>query len=206
MTNLPTGMIRVTNNLARGVASLSGRANRLARGHTNDFINMPPGQYVTTWSAVPFYETPAPQTNVLDPESILQIEGIYTFPDLNSNGMSDPWELAFFDEISFERDCYSDFDLDGFTDCAEFAAGTDPTNPSSILRLQPPTLVITGSSKLFFRWGTVPGRLYELQGTRDFNGWIPLSLRLQATTTNLSTLIPLPEEFDPDKFRVEVWP
>lgn len=49
--------------------------------------------------------------------------------DSDGDGLPDTWELLFFG--GFGRDGSGDFDGDGFTDAEEFAAGTDPTDPTS---------------------------------------------------------------------------
>src|SRR5205823_11864599 len=52
--------------------------------------------------------------------------------DADGDGMADDWELAYFGDLS--RDGAADFDGDGSTDLAEFRAGTNPADNSSVFR------------------------------------------------------------------------
>ena len=105
------------------------------------------------------------------------------------------------------RNCQTDYDGDGFSDCAEFIAGTNPTLASSYLRLPPPT-VLAGINKLVFQWQTVPGRIYQLQGYNfEAQMWVPShSGWLQATGGTLSKTISAPDQTEPYLFRLEVRP
>ena len=67
-------------------------------------------------------------------------------------------DLAYFGNLN--RDGSGDFDNDGFSDRAEFLAGTDPTDASSLLRLLPPQLA-GGSTTV--QWQGVAGKTYRLQ-------------------------------------------
>ena len=46
-------------------------------------------------------------------------------PDNDGAGMDDDWELRHFARLA--RDGTGDFDADGFTDLAEFGAGSNPS-------------------------------------------------------------------------------
>jgi hypothetical protein len=54
--------------------------------------------------------------------------------DSDADGLPDQWELAHFGNLS--RDGRADFDLDGFTDAQEFAAGTNPLLDTDYLRIE----------------------------------------------------------------------
>lgn len=207
VSNILPGNIIVTNNLSQARATLAGPTPRNANGHYTNFAGMLPGQYVATWNPVQYYFTPPPQTNLLHQQTVIEFAGIYTFPDENENGMSDTWEQQFFGEISFTRTCATDTDNDGFPDCAEFAAGTNPIQANSFLRLGAPSFQAP-ISKLLFQWNSSPGRIYQVQGTRDGETWVPFSSWIRATTGNTSVLTPVPDEdnSDPFLFRLEVQP
>jgi hypothetical protein len=207
VSNLPPCTIDITNNLAQATVSVTGRANRIGRGYSTVFNGLPPGRYVVTWSAVPYYQTPQAQTNVLEENGLLMLEGLYTFSDLNSNGISDAWETAFFGNVSPLRTSLTDSDNDGSTDYAEFMAGTNPNLAGSRLYLLTPMLLANTNKPLLFRWPAVPGRIYQLQGTYDLSTWTPThDSWLQATTGTLSTNVSLPDLFEPYIFRLEVRP
>jgi hypothetical protein len=80
-------------------------------------------------------------------------------PDNDHDGMDDDWELAYFN--SLDRNGSGDLDADGQTDKAEFAAGTDPTNTGSTLRVR--TITVLGGAGTKVEWDTAPGRSYRVQ-------------------------------------------
>ena len=204
ITNIAPGTISVSNNLAQARVTLAGPTTRSAMGVATNFHGLPPGRYTAAWNAVQDYISPPRQTNDLESGGLLEITGLYTFADANNNGMSDTWEQRFFGNISPTRTCVSDTDNDGFPDCAEFRAGTDPTRANSFLRLNPPTL--QPGYKLLFQWPAVPGRIYQVQGTRDGENWVPMANWIQPTTGNGSVLTFVPDDSEPFLFRVEVRP
>jgi subtilisin family serine protease len=204
VSNIPPCRIQITNNLAQARVSVAGPVSRTGQGYWIDLTNLPPGRYVTTWTAVPYYRTPAPQTNVLDSDGLIELTGNYTFPDANMNGISDTWEQQFFGGTNQVHTCQTDADGDGFSDCAEFIAGTNPTNALSHLRLYPPSA--QPNFKVLFQWPTVPGRIYQLQSTYDFEHWIEFSPWMRANNNTLSIIRSAPEPGDPYAYRVEVRP
>jgi hypothetical protein len=79
--------------------------------------------------------------------------------DTDGDGLSDDWELAYFNGL--QRDGTGDFDGDGQSDKAEFLAGTDPTNGGSVFRaitLSPPS---RGPVQVL--WSAVAGRKYRVE-------------------------------------------
>ena len=80
--------------------------------------------------------------------------------DSDRDGMADDWELAYFGDLS--RDGAADFDGDGSTDLAEFRAGTNPADNSSVFRaftLSTPD----PANGLVVLWSAVSGRTYRVQ-------------------------------------------
>jgi hypothetical protein len=204
ISNVPVGVIQVTNNLAQAAFILSGPTSRSGQGLAARFTNMPLGDYTATFAPVPFYNTPAMQTLTLNENATINFVGDYTIPDANSNGMSDTWEMQYFGSVSPSRTCSTDTDGDSFSDCAEFIAGTNPTNSTSSLRLALPSL-LTGS-RLSLAWPASPGHIYQLQGTRDFQSWMPHSSWFGATGSNVSITVPMPGPTEPNLYRLQVRP
>lgn len=58
----------------------------------------------------------------------------------------------------------TDPDGDRLNNYQEWRAGTDPTDPQSLLRLRPPGLL---GSDLVLTWDSVPGRSYVLDGSTN---------------------------------------
>lgn len=80
--------------------------------------------------------------------------------DVDSDGLPDGWERQWFGALTVAGST-TDADQDGFTDRAEWLAGTDPKNPLSNLRLLFSTDSGNGSHTL--RWEGTPHRYYQLQ-------------------------------------------
>jgi Tol biopolymer transport system component len=101
--------------------------------------------------------------------------------DSDGDGLDDDWEAAFFGSLS--RDGAGDFDLDGMSDLQEFAAGTDPTNLGSVLRVVTVSLAGGGSTGLY--WGASPGKSYRVEYKDDLGAatWTELSTVLATSTT-----------------------
>lgn len=62
---------------------------------------------------------------------------------------------------------FADSDGDGVSNRNEFLAGTDPTDPNSVLRLRlHPT-----PQGLYLSWNTQPGLMYQVQVSTNLGGW-----------------------------------
>jgi hypothetical protein len=79
--------------------------------------------------------------------------------DTDGNGLPDWWEQQFFGHLTGTNP-NADPDHDGMSNLAEFLAGTDPTNPSSNLRL-----TVNGST---VQWPSVAGKSYRLLRATNF--------------------------------------
>ncbi|MGA2866861.1 MAG: S8 family serine peptidase [Verrucomicrobiota bacterium] len=178
------GTIVVSKNLGQGTFTLTGPASQSGSDILTTISNAPPGQYSVHFSDVPFYQTPAPQTNTLDTADTLTFTGNYTFVDANRNGMSDAWEKYYFGEVSTKRTQHTDTDGDGMSDYAEFIAGTNPTNAASKLIFLAATLQT--NDLVQFQWAAIPGRIYQVQTSTHFTAWTPLSPWLQASGSPMS--------------------
>jgi hypothetical protein len=177
------GTIVVNKNLGSGSFNLSGPISQSGIAPSTTLTNVPPGQYVVSFTDIPFYLTPPPQTNTLAGGGTNIFTGNYTFPDVNNNGMSDLYEQYYFHTVSATRTRNTDTDGDGMSDYAEFIAGTDPTNALSNLRFVT-TQMQGGVTTL--QWSAVPGRLYQVQSSTNLQTWTPVTGWLQALGSPLT--------------------
>jgi len=165
--------------------------------------NAPPGQYVVQYSDVPYYLTPAPQTNNVVIGGLINFTGNYTFADLNSNGISDAWEEAFFGSVTTNRTASTDTDGDGMTDYAEFIAGTNPTNAASRFYF---TNVAAVNGLVQMQWPAVSNRLYQVSVSADLAAWNAASDWMQATNTATMSYTATNSGDGPQFFRLQVKP
>jgi hypothetical protein len=207
VTGLATGAggtVVVSKNIASGSFTLTGpnSVGQTGSGLVTTFSNSPPGQYIVQFGDVAFFIAPPPQTNTLLASNALTFTGTYTFPDVNSNGMSDLYEQYYFGSVSSNRTRLTDTDGDGMSDYAEFIAGTDPTNAASNLRF---LTSFETSNVMTMQWSAIPGRIYELQASTNMIDWTAVSLWMQAASSPMTyTWTNLDEGIR--AFRVEVRP
>jgi hypothetical protein len=181
--------LQVTNNLAQAAFSLTGPDGLILAGAGLNFrTNTPAGVYVIAWQPVPYYVTPPSQTNSLGPTTPLVFHGAYSFPDLNSNGISDLWEQHFFGTVESPHPPGTDTDDDYATDWQEFLAGTDPTDPGSWFYLAGP--VVQPNRTVRFAWLGASGREYVLETSNDLASWVTVGDTQRGQGDVLSTTLP----------------
>jgi hypothetical protein len=203
VTGKVTGSLRVTNNLAQARFTVVGPMTRSGAGWESVFTELTVGEYVASWEPVPFYVTPAPKTNTLVGLATLQFAGNYTFPDANTNGISDLWEEHWFGQVDPARTASTDTDADAASDRAEFLAGTDPLRADQHLALVRPVVQAGGSVQL--TWTTVPGRSYRVITSTDLRHWSAQGGWLSASGASLSQTV-VPPAAANRYFQIEVRP
>lgn len=92
--------------------------------------------------------------------------------DSDGDGLPDPWETTYFDNLGAGPD--EDPDGDGMTNLQEYRAGTNPRDGASILALQALRSVTTGAVHLV--WAAAPGVRYQVEWRHALDGsaWEPL--------------------------------
>jgi subtilisin family serine protease len=104
-------------------------------------------------------------------------------PDTDNDGMPDNWEKLHFSGLGVAG-ASSDFDVDGFADVAEYAAGTDPKDGNSFLHFSTPIEV--KNETVVLRWPSVPGRRYRIEKSNgDPTEWQPIAKGLTARFDSL---------------------
>jgi hypothetical protein len=87
--------------------------------------------------------------------------------DENGDSLPDNWQTENWGKQANWPLVTADSDGDGASNGAEFLAGTDPTNPVSVLKVQ----ISSRQQGLYLQWPTMAGSYYQLQYTTDFTGW-----------------------------------
>lgn len=202
------GNVRITKSLGQGTWSLSSLSplgltpvqSGVAPAIT--LSNLPVADYVVQFGDVPYYQTPPSQTNTLAVNATITFNGNYTFPDGNSNGISDWAEFAFFGTTNHPQ--LTDTDGDGMTDYAEFIAGTNPTNAASRFYFTGETLQ---SNRLVqMQWTVIPNRLYQVNASSNLSNWATNTDWLQAATNPTMSYTVTNAGVAAKFFRVEVKP
>lgn len=83
-------------------------------------------------------------------------------------GIPQEWMAGYFGSDFFTWPSpYIDSDGDGASNLQEFRAGTDPTDPNSVLR----TRLSTSMQGLYLNWNTQPGLVYQVMSTTNMTTW-----------------------------------
>jgi hypothetical protein len=178
-----SGTVVVSKNIASGSFNLSGPITQSGTALSTTFSNAAPGQYTVQFGDVAFFITPPSLTNTLTAGGTLTLNGNYTFPDVNSNGISDLFEQYYFGTVSTNRTRSTDTDGDGMSDYAEFIAGTNPTNAASNLRF---LKAFESDGQVTFQWAAIPGRIYQVQSSTNLRTWTPVTDWIQAFSSPMT--------------------
>jgi subtilisin family serine protease len=204
VANVPLGTILVSNNLSQAQFRVVGPVNRSGRGFSLTMNNAPPGEYSVSFSPIPYYETPAPQTNELRGTNVVLFAASYSYPDVNTNCVSDLWETAFFSGLIPNDTWHTDTDGDGLPDGAEFMAGTNPVDALSTVKLQLPRRIAPSVHRL--SWTSVVSYAYQVQNSTNLTDWFPVSDWIRASGTTTSFTLTATTNACLDLFRLQVKP
>lgn len=186
VSNTPTGTLLVSNNLWQATFTLTGPTTLSGSGRNTTFTNAPAGDYAIQFGNVPYFATPATQTNRLNSGNTNLITGLYSMTDANTNGIPDGYELEKFGSSDATRKNTTDTDRDGLSDWAEFVAGTDPLNPPLPFQV---TATRLSNNLVRLQWPSLTNQIFRVHASSNGITWTPHSVWFNAT--NLSTLYPL---------------
>jgi hypothetical protein len=118
--------------------------------------------------------------------------------DEDDDGLPDKWELAYAASLTTLSGT-ADTDKDGITDAAELEAGTDPTDPSSVLL----ALGLTpgpGGATAIATVQTIPGRYYKIEASTTLQSWTLAGTWKAASWPASSTDFSIPQNLLPPGF------
>ncbi len=106
--------------------------------------------------------------------------------DGNTDGIPDEWQVSYWGATASKWGAPGDdSDGDGMSNYQEFLAGTDPRDAASSLK----TEVQTVQGALYFKWNTVPGKVYQMQFSSDFQTWTNLGAQRMAVSGEDSVFV-----------------
>jgi hypothetical protein len=98
--------------------------------------------------------------------------------DDNGDGIPDDWQRHYWGTVWPAPNV--DSDGDGASNLAEFLAGTDPRNASSVLAVQ----LSNREQGIYIEWATTQGAHYQVQYTSDFQTWTDVGTARFAPSTS----------------------
>jgi hypothetical protein len=117
--------------------------------------------------------------------------------DDNYDGLPDDWQAErWANDSSQWPGAKDDSDGDGATNLQEFLAGTNPTDPASVLK----TRLDSTEQGLRLAWSTQPGLLYQVQLSTNLGTWLEVGSQRFAAGTEDS--IPVDGSHDLVAYRV----
>jgi hypothetical protein len=200
-TNVARGTIEITNSTAGASFTVAGPTPINGTGRVLVRSNALAGDYTITYSAVPYLNTPPPQTKTLASNTKLIFNGDYTFADTNDNQIPDPWEIENFGKVSSTRTSATDSDSDGQSDLGEFVSGTGPNDPFSKLELL--SVQLLSNNQVSVTWPSADGKTYIIHGSVDGHTWQPFSAPLTASGSQVNHVLTPPNSGGLCLFRIE---
>jgi hypothetical protein len=106
------------------------------------------------------------------PNDLNRVEDAFTaMVDSDGDGIPDWWMLQYFGHPTGQAGDHSraqdDFDGDGMSNLQEFLAGTDPTNPNSVFRIQ--VSFVSATNGVQVSWPASASRNYRVQFKDDLS-------------------------------------
>lgn len=93
----------------------------------------------------------------------VRLQGVYT-ADVDGDGMSNAWEIAYSLDPESDADRNADPDGDGMGNYGEYRSGTGPRDADSVLRVR---MSQSGAGGVTLSWPSADGRTYALWSTTN---------------------------------------
>ena len=106
--------------------------------------------------------------------------------DQDSDGLQDSWESYYFGSIDGSNtSSYNDYDSDGFDNLSEFRAGTNPTDPSSALKINE---VAYENNPSVVSWASSSNTMYRILKSTNLasNDWEVISEGIAGNNNEIS--------------------
>ena len=140
-------------------------------------------------------------TNLAGAASLSSNAVLTVLADSDGDALPDEWEIANGLSVTNATDAILDTDGDGATNAGEYAAGTDPREPSDYLRLE--CVPANDPNLSIIRFHAVSNRTYTLLGRGGFSPgdtWRPVMDTLAVPTNRTVEIIQLPNGFTDQQF------
>ncbi len=141
-----------------------------------------------------------------DMSSDMRTTEFYAFRlDSDLDGMEDDWELANGFNPTRREDAIDDADGDGHTNLQEFLAGTDPHDPSNVLKIEPPQIT---DNQMHIRFPTALGKYYQVERSvaSDPRTWVIVAGNIPGSGRTIDIQDPIDAGGDPRFYRVLLLP
>lgn len=130
------------------------------------------------------------------------VEGITAaYVDMDGDGIPDQWEQQYFGNLT-TADGESDTSGNGFLDLYEFLAGTDPTNATTLLRLEQQSF--EPGQGVTISWQSATGKTYRVARSTNLVSFAPIAIHVPADPPLNEYTDPSPPESGLSFYRIEL--
>ena len=107
-------------------------------------------------------------------------------PDLDDDDIPDTWEIIYGLNPNLASDAVLDLDGDGTSNRLEYLAGTNPTDFSSVLKLE---IVSASSESVHLQFDAAPGKTYVIEESSGLSTWETTQFLQSATVPHTADVV-----------------